>query len=63
MKCAWPTWKFCVGDPTRPIFHWLALGFCIGGNVNVMFLVPNCGVGGLSQPQDPTGMVLRRSGI
>ena len=31
--------KFCVGDPTQPIFHWLALGFCIWGNVNVMFRV------------------------
>ena len=30
MKCTWPTRKFCVGDPTQPIFHWLAFGFCIG---------------------------------
>ena len=30
-----------------------------------MFVSPkrNCGVGGLSQRQDPTRMVLRRSGI
>ena len=34
MKCIWPMRKFCVGDPTRPIFHWLALGLCVGGNAN-----------------------------
>ena len=35
-KCTWPKREFCVGDPTQPIFHWLALGFCIGGNANFM---------------------------
>ena len=73
MKCTWPTQKLCVGDPMQPIFYWLALGFCIGGNGNFMFRVGgnanfsvfryqnmlvsprrNCGVGGLSQRQDPT---------
>ena len=39
MKCTWPTRKFWVGDPTQPIFHWLALGFCVGGNANFMFRV------------------------
>ena len=39
MKCTWPMQKFCVVDPTQPIFHWLALGFCIGGNANIMFCV------------------------
>ena len=34
MKSTWPTRKFCVRDPTQPIFHWLALGFRIGGNTN-----------------------------
>ena len=34
MKCIWPTRKFCVGDPMQPIFHWLALGFCVGGNAS-----------------------------
>ena len=23
----------------QPIFHWLALGFCVGGNANFMFCV------------------------
>ena len=78
MKCTWPTQKFCVGDPTQPIFHWLALGFCVGGNANFIFCIGcnafldtnmllsqtrNCGIGGISQRQDPTQMVLRRSGI
>ena len=27
------------GDPTQPLFHWLALGFCFGGNTNFMFRV------------------------
>ena len=39
MKYRWPTEKNCVGDPTQPIFHWLALGFCIGGNAHFMFHV------------------------
>ena len=38
MKCTLPT-PCCIGDPTQPIFHWLALGFCVGGNANFMFLV------------------------
>ena len=70
------------GDPTQPIFHWLALGFRVGVTqilkfaleVTQIFLTSldtnmlvspmrNCGVGGLSQRQDPTQMFLRRSGI
>ena len=39
MKCTWSTQKNCVGDPTQPIFHWLALGFCIGGKTNFMLRV------------------------
>ena len=39
MKCTWPTREFCVGDPIQPIFHWLALGFCVGGNTKFMFCV------------------------
>ena len=39
MKCIWPRRKFCVGDQTQPILHRLALGFCVGGNVNFMFCV------------------------
>ena len=23
----------------QPIFHWLALGFCVGGNPNFMFCI------------------------
>ena len=63
--------KLCIRDPTQPICHWLMLGFCVGGNANFMFLDTNmlvsprrnCGVGGLSQRQDPTQTVLRRSEI
>ena len=39
MKCTWPMRKLCIGDPTQPIFHWLASGFCVGGNANFMFCV------------------------
>ena len=39
MKYTWPTRKFCIGDPKQPTFHWLTLGFCIGGNANFMFRV------------------------
>ena len=43
----------------------------VGSNANLVFLDTNmlisptrdCGVGGLSQCEDPTGMFLRRSGI
>ena len=31
--------KILYGDPTQPIFHWLAFGFCVGGNANFMFRV------------------------
>ena len=24
---------------TQPIFHWLAFGFCVGGNANFMFCI------------------------
>ena len=30
MKCTWPKRKFCVGDPTQPIFHWLRWTFALG---------------------------------
>ena len=39
IKSTWPTQIFCIGDPTQFIFHWLALGFCIGGNANFMFCI------------------------
>ena len=39
MKCTWPMQKFWVGDPTQPIFYWLASGFCVGGNASFMFHV------------------------
>ena len=34
MKPTWPLREFCVGDPTRPIFHLVALGVCVEGNAN-----------------------------
>ena len=39
MKCTWPMRKVCIGDPTQTLLHWLALGFCIGGNANITFRV------------------------
>ena len=39
MKSTWPTQKYCIWDPTQPLFYWLALGFCVGGNANFMFRV------------------------
>ena len=39
MKSTWPTPALRVGDPTAPRFPWLALGFCVGGNANLMFCV------------------------
>ena len=39
MKCTWLTRKLYVGDPMQPIFHWLALGFCVGGNTNLCFVL------------------------
>ena len=69
MKCAWPTQDPMPGDPMQTIFHWLALGVCLGGNANFMFRVggnanfsvfryqhvgiPNR-VGGLDQRKAPT---------
>ena len=41
MKSTWPMQELSVGHPMQPIFHWLALGFCIGGSANFRF-----GVGG-----------------
>ena len=81
MKSTRPMQKICVGDPTHPIFHWLAFGFCVGvtqilyfalGVTQILALFDtnmlvsptrNCGVGGLSQREDPTQMVLHHSGI
>ena len=79
MKCTWPTQKLCIGDPTQPLFHWHAFGFCVVGNANFVFCVggnanfsvfryqhvgiANLKLWRLSQRQDPAQMVLRRSGI
>ena len=53
MKCTWPTRRFCIGDPMQPIFNWLELGFCLGGNANFIFrvkgLVINYGEGGATK--------------
>ena len=79
MKCTRPTSVPRIGDPTPPIFHLLALGVGVWGNANfsvpvgvilalldtnmLVSSMQNCGVGGLSQREDPTRMVLHRSGI
>ena len=34
MKSTWSMQRFCVGDPTPPIFHLLTLGVGVGGNIN-----------------------------
>ena len=41
MKSTWPTPAPRFGHPTQPIFHLLALGFCVGANAN-----SRVGVGG-----------------
>ena len=33
MKCTWPMREICIWDPMQ-----LALGFCVGGNANFVFL-------------------------
>ena len=81
MKCAWPTRKFCIGDPLNLYSTDSRWGFALGvtqilglalGETQIlafldtnMLVSPmrNCDIGGLSQSQDPTRMVLRRSGI
>ena len=72
MKCTLPTpKKFALGTQRNPYctdWHW---GFALGVTQIFAFLdtnmlvspTQNSGVGGLSQRQDPTQMVLRRSGI
>ena len=39
MECTWPTLKIGIGDPMLLIFHWLMLGFCVGGNTNLIFRI------------------------
>ena len=75
MKCTCPTREFCVGDPTPPIFHLFALGimqilaFTLGVNFSVFryqhddIANANFCVGGLTQPEAPTPVVLRHSGM
>ena len=60
----WLVLEFCVGGNANFMF-------CVGGNAylgvfryqHVGIPKAKCGVGGLSQRQDPTQKVLRRSGI
>ena len=55
----------------KPIFHWLLLGYCDGGNANFSVFeyqhvgIPNAKfrVGGLSQRQGPKQVFLGGSGI
>ena len=37
MKSTWPTRKFCVGDPMKPIFHLFPFGVCVGGTQILAF--------------------------
>ena len=39
MKCTCPTQRPNTRDPTQPIFHWLTLGFGVGGNANLKLCV------------------------
>ena len=74
IKCTWPMRKFCIGDPTQPIFNFLALGFCIGGNASFMFRVggkanfsvfryQHVGIANTNFALAKMPVVLRRSGI
>ena len=79
MKSTWPMPAARFGHPTPPIFHLLALVVGVGGNTNFSFRVEgnanlrfldtnmlvsrNCGVGGLSQREDPMRLVLCCSGL
>ena len=38
-KCTQPAREICVWDPLQPIFHWLALGFCVGANTNLKICI------------------------
>ena len=66
MKCTWPMHKFCIGDPTQPIFHWLAMGFAMGVTQILCFAL---GVTQILAFLDtnmlvsPMQVFLRRSGI
>ena len=42
MKCTWPMRTFCVGDPTQPLFHWLAFGFALGVTQILCFALGQC---------------------
>ena len=62
MKSTWPTPAPRVGDPMPPIFYLLTLGLALGVTQILAFLgtnmlvspMQNCGIGGLSQREDPT---------
>ena len=59
MKCTWPTRRFCIGDPTQPIFNWLALGVTqilafLDTNM-LVYPMQNCGIGGLTQGPNTNG--------
>ena len=78
IKCTCPTPEFCVGTRCNLYSTGLRLGLASGktqilGLASCVFAFSDtnmlvsprrkCGVGGVSQRQDPTPMVLRPSGI
>ena len=77
MKSTWPMLAPRVGDPSRPIFHPLVLGVCVGGNGNFITCVGvmqilafldtgipnNSHVGGISQCHCPLRVFSHCSGI
>ena len=74
MKTTWPMPEFCVGDPTRPIFHLFMLGVCVGCKANFSFHVEgnanmlvsptqNSRIGGIAQGDGPTRVFSHFSGI
>ena len=64
MKCTCPTQRPNARDPTQPIFHWLALGFGVGGNANLKLCVgskiPTCWYLGVLHRGERKFYVLRR---
>ena len=51
MKSTWPTPALCVGDPTQPIFHLLALVF-LDTNM-LVYPTQNSCIGGIAQRESP----------
>ena len=57
-------WGFALGETQFLCFAWVVMQIIAFLDTNMLvYPTQNCGIGGLSQRQDPMRMVLRRSGI